>query len=38
MTARQIADPEGISQGLVKTRIRAGMQELRAASLLEGGR
>ncbi|MGH3269998.1 MAG: zf-HC2 domain-containing protein [Trebonia sp.] len=38
MTARQIADPEGISQGTAKTRIRAGTQELRAASLLEGGR
>jgi RNA polymerase sigma-70 factor (ECF subfamily) len=35
MTARQIADVEGIPLGTAKTRIRDGMQKLRAAYLLE---
>jgi RNA polymerase sigma factor (sigma-70 family) len=33
MTARQIADAEGIPLGTAKTRIRGGMQKLRAAYL-----
>ena len=35
MTARQIADTEGIPLGTAKTRIRDGMQKLRAAFLPE---
>ncbi|HYZ54950.1 MAG TPA: RNA polymerase sigma factor [Streptosporangiaceae bacterium] len=35
MTARQIADAEGIPLGTAKTRIRDGMQKLRAAYLPE---
>ena len=35
MTARQIADAEGIPVGTAKTRIRDGMQKLRAAYLPE---
>ena len=35
MTARQIADDEGIPLGTAKTRIRDGMQKLRAAYLPE---
>src|SRR5579859_3095729 len=35
MTARQIADAEGIPVGTAKTRIRDGMQKLRAAYLSE---
>jgi RNA polymerase sigma-70 factor (ECF subfamily) len=35
MTARQIADAEGIPLGTAKTRIRDGMQKLRAAFLPE---
>jgi DNA-directed RNA polymerase specialized sigma24 family protein len=35
MTARQIADTEGIPLGTAKTRIRDGMQKLRAAYLPE---
>jgi RNA polymerase sigma factor (sigma-70 family) len=35
MTARQIADVEGVPLGTVKTRIRLGMQKLRAAYLAE---
>ncbi len=33
MTARQIADTEGVPLGTAKTRIRDGMQKLRAAYL-----
>src|SRR5262245_57745441 len=36
MTARQVADTEGIPLGTAKTRIRDGMQKLRAAYLPEG--
>jgi len=36
MTARQIADAEGIPLGTAKTRIRGGMQKLRAAYLTGG--
>jgi RNA polymerase sigma factor (sigma-70 family) len=36
MTARQIADAEGISLGTARSRIRDGTQKLRAAYLLEG--
>ena len=35
MTARQIADAEGIPLGTAKTRIRDGMQKLRNAFLPE---
>jgi RNA polymerase sigma-70 factor (ECF subfamily) len=35
MTARQVADTEGIPLGTAKTRIRDGMQKLRAAYLPE---
>ncbi|HVT70526.1 MAG TPA: sigma-70 family RNA polymerase sigma factor [Trebonia sp.] len=35
MTARQVAEAEGIPLGTAKTRIRDGMQKLRAAYLLE---
>jgi RNA polymerase sigma-70 factor (ECF subfamily) len=35
MTARQIADTEGVPLGTAKTRIRDGMQKLRAAYLPE---
>jgi len=35
MTARQVADAEGIPLGTAKTRIRDGMQKLRAAYLPE---
>jgi len=35
MTARQIADAEGVPLGTAKTRIRDGMQKLRAAYLSE---
>jgi RNA polymerase sigma-70 factor (ECF subfamily) len=35
MTARQIADSEGIPLGTAKTRIRDGMQKLRVAFLPE---
>lgn len=35
MTARQIADMEGVPLGTAKTRIRDGMQKLRAAYLPE---
>lgn len=37
MTARQVADAEGIPLGTAKTRIRDGMQKLRAAYLSEAG-
>jgi DNA-directed RNA polymerase specialized sigma24 family protein len=36
-TARQIADTEGVPLGTAKTRIRDGMQKLRAAYLPQGG-
>jgi DNA-directed RNA polymerase specialized sigma24 family protein len=35
MTARQVADAEGVPLGTAKTRIRDGMQKLRAAYLPE---
>jgi RNA polymerase sigma-70 factor (ECF subfamily) len=35
MTARQIADAESVPLGTAKTRIRDGMQKLRAAYLPE---
>lgn len=36
MTAREIAESEGIPLGTAKTRIRYGMQKLRAVYLPEG--